>query len=55
MMHIWGGKSDQLGLDEFQLGTMDEVVYAATGTFDDWAYAAGKFPTIITSCNGFKY
>lgn len=55
MMHLWGGKSDQLGLEEFQIGTMNEVVYPASGTFDDWAYAAGKFPTIINPCTNYKY
>ena len=30
---------------------MNEVVYPATGTLDDWAYAAGRFPSIITKCD----
>jgi len=31
-------------MNEFKMGTMDEVIYPASGSFDDWAYAAGKFP-----------
>lgn len=29
---------------------MDEVVYPVIGTFDDWAYAASKYPEIMTKC-----
>jgi hypothetical protein len=32
---------------------MYEVIYPATGTFDDWAYAAGKVTGIITKCLGY--
>lgn len=34
---------------------MNEVVYPATGTFDDWAYAAGKFPQFITQCRNIGF
>ncbi len=34
---------------------MDEVIYPATGTFDDWAYAAGKYNEVITECQKFQY
>jgi hypothetical protein len=44
MMQRVGGESKELGLPNFPIGTMDEVIYPAQGTFDDWAYAAGKFP-----------
>jgi hypothetical protein len=40
-------------MDTFKLGTMNEVIYPARGTFDDWAYAAGKFPALITKCKTF--
>lgn len=55
MLKREGGKSKVLGLMEFKTGTMDEVVYPATGTFDDWAYAAGKFPSVISTCYGYQY
>jgi hypothetical protein len=55
MLKREGGESKKLGLMAFKTGTMDEVVYPATGTFDDWAYAAGKFPSIITTCNRYHY
>lgn len=34
----------------FRVGTMDEVIYAARGSFDDWAYAIGRYPEIVTKC-----
>jgi predicted deacylase len=55
MLQRQGGESRPLGLTKFRIGTMDEVVYPASGTFDDWAYAVGKFPQIITKCNGYSY
>lgn len=44
MMKKVGGENEKNGMTPFKVGTMDEVVYAAQGTFDDWAYAVGKFP-----------
>lgn len=35
---------------------MDEVVYAAKGSFDDWAYSIGRYPDVITkSCLGHQF
>lgn len=34
---------------------MSEVIYPASGTLDDWAYAVGKYPSIINTCNNFEY
>jgi hypothetical protein len=34
---------------------MDEVIYPANGTFDDWAYAASKYPDVITKCLDYEY
>lgn len=39
-----GGENKELGMQPFKVGTMTEVIYPANGTFDDWAYAVGKFP-----------
>lgn len=39
MMKFYGGYNKRLGISEFKTGTMDEVVYPADGTLDDWAYA----------------
>jgi predicted deacylase len=36
------GEADPAKLQEFKVGTMSEVIYPASGTFDDWAYAASK-------------
>ena len=33
---------------------MDEVIYAAKGSLDDWAYAVGRHPEVITSCVAAK-
>ena len=51
MMGREGGFNKKL--DKFTIGTMDEVIYPATGTFDDWAYAAGKYNDVITKCEKF--
>lgn len=51
MMGREGGNSSKL--DQFKIGTMNEVIYPAIGTFDDWAYAAGKLSGVITKCEGF--
>lgn len=38
------------------MGTMDEVIYAAKGSLDDWAYSIGKYPEILTeSCIGYQF
>jgi hypothetical protein len=34
---------------------MTEAIYPARGTLDDWAYAVGKYPEIITSCRNHVY
>jgi len=34
---------------------MSETIYSARGTLDDWAYAAGKYPEVITSCVNYQY
>jgi len=34
---------------------MSETIYSARGTLDDWAYAAGKYPEVITSCANYQY
>jgi hypothetical protein len=34
---------------------MTEVIYPVSGTFDDWAYAASKFPQLITNCLNYQY
>jgi hypothetical protein len=33
MLKYYGGSNKELGLSAFKMGTMDEVVYSATGTF----------------------
>ena len=43
------------GMKKFKVGTMNEVVYPAQGSFDDWAYAVTKFPEIITKCGSKLY
>ena len=40
----------ELGMQPFRVGTMDEVIYAAKGSFDDWAYAVGRYPSVVTHC-----
>ena len=52
MMERAGGSNR--GMKEFTVGTMDEVIYSARGTFDDWAYAVGKHPDIITTCRNYQ-
>jgi len=44
------GSNSALQMHPFKVGTMDEVIYPATGTLDDWAYAATKYPSLITTC-----
>ena len=39
-----GGENKELGIKAFRVGTMDEVIYPARGSLDDWAYAVGRFP-----------
>lgn len=34
---------------------MTQVIYPAPGTFDDWAYAASKNPSLITKCEKYKF
>ena len=53
MMARVGGENKGLGMKEFRIGTMNEAIYPATGTLDDWAYAVGKYPEIITKCAGY--
>lgn len=55
MMKRVGGSNKDLGIQQFKVGTMDEVIYAATGTFDDWAFAASRYPSIITKCQNHKF
>lgn len=34
---------------------MDEVVYPAEGTFDDWAYAASWAESVPPKCHNYTY
>lgn len=45
------GEADHAKLQEFKVGTMSEVIYPASGTFDDWAYAASK-KGMVNPCQG---
>lgn len=55
VMKLVGGANSKIGMPEMRFGTMDEVIYPARGTFDDWAYAASKFPSMVTACKNYQY
>ena len=31
-------------MSAFKVGTMSDVIYPASGSLDDWAYAVGRYP-----------
>jgi hypothetical protein len=44
MLKFYGGSNQIIKMSEFKIGTMNEVIYPASGTFDDWAYAGSWYP-----------
>lgn len=55
LMKRVGGENKKLGMTGFKAGTMNEVIYPASGSLDDWAYAVGRYPSIITACDNYQY
>jgi len=49
MLKFYGGYNKKANINSFKTGTMDEIIYPASGTFDDWAYAASWYPKKVNS------
>jgi hypothetical protein len=53
MLKFFGGSNKKMEINELSIGTMDEVVYPARGTLDDWAYAGSWFSSVPPTCNNY--
>lgn len=53
---VRGLNSGFMGTSIYKLGQMNQIIYPAEGTFDDWAYA-GSWDTVntIKECTRFKF
>lgn len=52
LLQNFAGHNDKLGVEEYDIGTMHDVVYDVNGGFEDWAYGASwDRKNVPKSCN----
>jgi hypothetical protein len=57
MLQFYGGYNNHrlFQMKKLKIGTMNEVVYPATGTLDDWAYAGNWDQSVPAKCDNYVY
>ena len=55
-MKGFAGSNKKLNIEEYNIGTMSEVVYDVNGGFEDWAYGASwDTKNVPLSCNRTEF
>ena len=57
MLKLYAGYNQKLGIVQMKIGTMNQAIYPASGTLDDWAYAGSWDQTVPKKCieNNYNY
>jgi len=54
-LQIQAGSNPSVGMKQLINGTMNEIIYPVSGSFEDWAYAASWSPGMLQKCKTFDY
>lgn len=56
-----GGYNPTINMSKIRTGSMNDIIYSATGSFEDWAYGASWedkfFPAApaVVNCKSYKH